>query len=173
MHQSRGQKDARWKGRLPVVETSVEISRSKLRQHSRKPKTFRIEIRPRDCHRPTNTGSGSANDLETSCAPHRRTLAAPTTHNRHSKKRADCARGGLDRKQRRVIRRKARQESPYAWSADETFKKENVERPTPNAQRRTRNRRASFGILFSRPDTSHENPDQLFDFIQTGYKLRR
>src|SRR5262245_16357840 len=173
MHQSRGQKDARSKARPPVVETSVEISKSKLQRHSRKPKTVRIEIRPRDCHRPTNTDSGSANDLQTNCAPYRRTLAAPTTHNRHSKKRADCARGGRDRSQRRVIRPKARQESPYAWSADETFKKENAERPTPNAQRRTRNGRASFRVLFSCPDTSHENPDQLFDFIQTGYKVRR
>src|SRR4030095_3226366 len=92
MHQSLVQKGAQSKARLPVVETSVEISKSKLRPHSRTPKTFRTEIRPRDYRRPTNTDSESANDLRTSCAPCRRTLAAPTIRNRHSKKRADCAR---------------------------------------------------------------------------------
>src|SRR5262249_46416460 len=172
MHQSQGQKDARSKARQPVVEKSVVISKSKLRRHLRRPKTFRIETRPRDCRRPTNMDSGSANGLRTNCAPCRQTQAAPTTHNRHSKRRADCARGGLGRREGRVIRLKARREYSYAWSADETFKKENAERPTPNAQRRNRNNRASFGILFSSPDTGHENPDQLFDFIQTGYKVR-
>src|SRR5215469_6269926 len=102
MLRSPGQRDARSKAQPPVVETSVEISKSKLRRHSRKPKTFRIEIRLRDCHRPTNTDSGSANDLQTSYAPYRRTLAAPTTHNRHSKKRADCAQAGSGRRSGRL-----------------------------------------------------------------------
>src|SRR5436309_9071465 len=66
----------------------------------------------------------------------------------------------------------SRQEILNAWSADQTFKKENAERPTSNAQRRTRKGRASFGILFSRPDTGHENPDQLVDFTQACRKAR-
>src|SRR5215475_12098033 len=102
MHPSQGQKDARLKARQPVEETSVEISKSKLRRHSRKPKTFRIEIRPRDCRRPTNTDSRSANDLRTNCAPCRRTLAVPTTHNRHSKKQADCARAGSGKRRQQL-----------------------------------------------------------------------
>src|SRR4030095_215502 len=116
MLQSRGQKDARSKARPPVVETSVEISKSKLRRHSRTPKTCRTEIRPRDCRKPTNTDSASANDLRTSCAPCRQTLAAPTTHNRHSKKRADCARAERNKGQRRAGWLTARQEVPNGWS---------------------------------------------------------
>src|SRR6266478_2398507 len=171
MRQSRVQKGARSKVQPPVVGRPVETSRPKRRAHSQIVKTCRTEIRPRDCRTPRSTDSGSANDLRTNCAPCRRTLASPIIHNHHSKKPADRARAVSDRMQRRVIRLRARQEFPNAWSADLTFKKENVERPTSNIQRRTRKGCASFGILFSRPDTGHENPDQFFDFIQTGYEV--
>src|SRR5262245_21951751 len=146
MLRSQGKKDARLKARPPVVETSMEISKSKLRRHSRKPKTFRIEIRPRDCRRPTNTDSGSANGLRTSCVPCRQTQAAPTTHNRHSKKRADCATAESGKNQRRVVRPKPRQRSPYAWSAKGALKQKtpNVQRPTPNAQCRNSERHFAF-----------------------------
>jgi hypothetical protein len=173
MRQSRVQKGARSKAQPPVVGRPVEISRPKRRAHSQIVKTCRTEIRLRGCRRPRNTDSGLANDPRTSCAPCRRTPAAPTTRNRHSKKPEDCARAGLGRRQRRAIRLKARQEFLNAWSADLTFKKENVERPTPNAQRRTRKGCASFGIPFGRPDTGNENPDQFVDFIRTGYEVRR
>src|SRR6266511_4712482 len=109
MRQSRVQRGALSKARLPVVERRAEISRPKRRPHSQTAKTCRTEIRPRDCRRPRNTDSGSANDLRTNCAPCRRRQAAPTIHNRHSKKPEDCARAGLGRRQRRIIRLKARQ----------------------------------------------------------------
>ena len=98
MRQSRAQKDARSKAQPPVVEKRAEISRSKRRPHSQTAKTFRTEIRPRDCRRPRNTDSGSANDLRTNCAPCRRTLAAPTIHNRHSKKRSGLCQSRIRQK---------------------------------------------------------------------------
>src|SRR4029077_2394978 len=107
---------------------------------------------PRDCRTPRSTDSGSANDLRTNCAPCRRTPAAPIIHNHHSKKPPDSARAESGRRQRRVIRLKARQEFLNAWSADLTFKKEKVERPTPNAQHRTRKGCASFRIRCSACD---------------------
>ena len=118
MRQSRVQKGARSKAQPPVAERPVEISRSKRRPHSQTPKKCRTEIRPRDCRRPRNTDSGSANDLRTNCAPCRRTLAAPTIHNRHSKKPEDCARAGSGKRQRRVIRRKVRQVNCRASVSD-------------------------------------------------------
>ncbi len=66
-----------------------------------------------------------------------------------------------------------RQERPKAWSATRTFNTANAERPTSNAQRLTRKDRASFGVFLSCSDTSYKNPDQLFDFIQMAYKVRR
>src|SRR6516165_10549703 len=98
--QPRVQRDARSKVQPPVAETSVEISRSKRRPYSQTVKTCRTEIRRPDCRRPTNTDSGSANDLRTNCAPCRRTQAAPTIHNHHSKKRVDYARAGSGKRRR-------------------------------------------------------------------------
>ena len=121
MRQSRAQKDARSKVRPPVVEKRAEISRSKRRPHSRTPKTCRTEIRPRNCRTPRNTDSGLANDLRTNCAPYRRTLAAPTIRNRHSKKPADCARAGSGKRQRRVIRLKVRQVNCRASVSDADY----------------------------------------------------
>ena len=134
--QPRVQKDARSKVQPPVAETPVEISRSKRRPYSQTVKMCRTEIRPLNCRRPTNTESTVANDLRTNCAPCRRRQAAPTIHNRHSKKRVDYARAGSGRRERRVIRRKRRQESPYAWISSRASNGENAERPTSNAQRR-------------------------------------
>src|SRR3954471_20279030 len=84
----------------------MEISRSKRQADSRTGKTCRTEILPRDCRKPRNTDSGSANDLRTNREPCPRTLAAPTIRNRHSKKPADCARAVSGKRERRVIRRK-------------------------------------------------------------------
>src|SRR6516164_2584422 len=98
--QPRVQKDARSKVQPPVAETSVEISRSKRRPYSQTGKTCRTEIRPLNCRRPTNTESTVANDLRTNCAPCRRRQAAPTIHNRHSKKRVDYAREGSGKRRR-------------------------------------------------------------------------
>src|SRR3954471_22174277 len=125
MHQSRAQKGARLKAQPPVVEKRAEISRSKRRPHSRTPKTCRTEIRPRDCRRPRNTDLRSANDLRTNCAPCPRKLAAPTTRNRHSKKRADCAKAISDKRERLRFRLKARREFPKRWSGKWTFKAAN------------------------------------------------
>ena len=132
--QPRVQKGARLKVQPPVAETSVEISRSKRRPYSQTVKTCRTEIRLRDCRRPTNTDSGSASDLHTNCAPCRRRRAVPTVHNRHSKKRVDYARAESGRRGRQVIRLRARQEFPYAWSTKWTFMTANAQRPTPNTQ---------------------------------------
>ena len=134
--QPRAQKGARARLQPPVAETSVEISRSKRRPYSQTVKTCRTEIRPLNCRRPTNTESTVANDLRTNCAPCRLRQAAPIIHNRHSRKREGCARAGSGRRERRVIRRKRRQESPYAWISSRASNGENAERPTSNAQRR-------------------------------------
>ena len=134
--QPRVQKDARSKVQPPVAETSVEISRSKRRPYSQTVKTCRTEIPPLNCRRPTNTESRAANDLRTNCVPCRRRQVAPTIHNHHSKKRVDYARAGSRRRERRVIRRKRRQESPCAWISSRASNGENAERPTSNAQRR-------------------------------------
>ena len=175
MRQSRAQKGARSKVQPPVVERRAEISRSKRRPHSQTPKTCRTEIRPRDCRRPTNTDSGSANDLRTNCAPCRRTLAAPTIRNRHSKKPADCARAGSGKRQRRVIRLILRQELPYVEGANRTFKKENAQRSTPNAQRPRKQLESSFRISFCRSNAGEENPNELFSFIEDRghFRLRQ
>src|SRR6266566_647682 len=119
---------------------------------------YRIETRLRNCRRPTSTGSGSANSPPTSCAPCQQTPAELTIRSHHSRRGADCATEEASRTRQRFRLLLSRQEIPNAWSADEAFKKE-------NAERRTQKGRASLGILFSRPDTNHENPDQLFDFI--------
>ena len=95
----------------PVAEMSVEISISKRQPHSRKPKTCRTEIRPRDCRRPTNRDSGSANDLRTNFAPYRRTQAGSITHNHRSKKRVDYAKAGSGRRRRRLRRLKMRRDN--------------------------------------------------------------
>src|SRR5262245_65017912 len=108
MLQSRAQTNARSRAQPPVAERGAEISRSTRPPHSQTAKTCRTEIRRRDCRRPRNTDSGSANDLRTNYAPCRQTLAEPTTHNRHSKKPADCAREGLGKTQRREVRPKMR-----------------------------------------------------------------
>src|SRR4030095_4719272 len=102
MRQSGVQKDARSKVQPPVVKMSVEISRLKRQPHSQTAKTFHTEIRRRDCHRPKNADSGAANDLRTNCAPCRRTQAAPTIHNRRSKKRLDYAIARSGRRTRRL-----------------------------------------------------------------------
>ena len=159
MRQSRGQKGARSKAQPPVVERRAEISRSKRRPHSQIAKTCRTEIRPRDCRRPRNTDLGSANDLRTNCAPCRRTLAAPTIRNRHSKKPADCARAISGKRQRRVIRLILRQELPNGWSAKWAFKTANAQRPTPNAQSSTQKGNSQFRVLFCRPNACCENSD--------------
>ena len=172
MRQSRGQKGARSKAQPPVVEKRAEISRSQRRPHSQTAKTFRTEIRPRDCRTPTNTDSGSANDLRTNCAPCRRKLAAPTLRNRHSKKAEDCARAVSDKRQRQVTRLKARQEFPYAWSANCTFRKENVQRSTPNAQRPRKQCESSFRISFGCSNAGEENPNELFSFIENRRHFR-
>src|SRR5213075_3283222 len=111
MRQSRVQKGARSKVQPPVVERPVEISRPKRRAHSQIVKTCRTEIRPQDCRTPRNTDSGSANDLRTNCAPCRQTPAAQTTHNRRSKKRADCATARLGRRERLLWRLKLRRDN--------------------------------------------------------------
>src|SRR6476646_10925378 len=166
MRPSRVQKGARSKAQPPVAERRAEMSRSKRRPHSRTPKTCRTEIRPRDCRRPRNTDSRLANDPRTSSAPCRRTPATPTTHNRHSKKRADCARAISGRRQRRVIRLILRQELPNVEGANRTFKKENVQRSTPNAQRPRKQLESSFRISFCCSNAGEENPNELFSLIE-------
>ena len=155
--QPRVQKDARSKVQPPVAETSVEISRSKRRPYSQTVKTCRTEIPPLNCRRPTNTESRAANDLRTNCVPCRRRQVAPTIHNHHSKKRVDYARAGSGRRGRQAIRLRARQEFPYAWSANRPFKAENAQRSTPNVQRPTQKQHRSFGVPLNRPDAGHKN----------------
>src|SRR6267154_6909580 len=121
MRQSREQKGARSKAQPPVVGRPVELSRPKRRAHSGIVKTYRTEIRPRHCRTPRNMDSGSANDLRTNCAPCRRTLAAPIIHNHHSKKPADCAAAISGKRQRRVIRLKARRVNCRASVSDASY----------------------------------------------------
>src|SRR5207249_10892096 len=95
-------KDEPWKAQRLVAEKKAEVSKSRSQRRSQKSRTFRIEIRPRDCRRPTSRDSVTANALLTNFVPRRRTRAESKLHSRHSKRKVDRCRAGQSKTEQQL-----------------------------------------------------------------------